>query len=321
MEILVVDDDATTRARLAFLLRRNGFKVELAEDGERAWAILDRHHFPLILTDWAMPRVDGLSLCSRIRAAHFSEYTYIILLTGHTEKSEVARGLEAGADDYITKPFDSGELLARLQVGTRILTMQAQMKSQQRQLEELASLDGLTGVLNRRALEDRLHEAHAQARRRFNPLSVALLDLDRFKQINDTHGHQAGDRVLQEIAARVKDVTREYDSVGRYGGEEFMVILTDASSDAAQVAAERIRRKVADAPVEFDGRWIPVTTSIGLATSLEPDEGQVQALIALADAGLYEAKRKGRNRIVARLLEPASDIGLRGPDDRAVEAG
>ena len=319
-EILIVDDDAATRASLTFLLRRNGFVVETAEDGERAWEILQHRHFSLILTDWVMPKLDGLGLCEKIRAAKFPEYTYIILLTGYTNKTEVTRGLEAGADDYISKPADSGELLARLQVGHRILEMQAHLKMQQRQLEELASIDGLTGVLNRRALEARLTEAHSQARRRVHPMSLALLDLDRFKLVNDTHGHQAGDCVLQNVATRVKKVIRNYDSVGRYGGEEFMVLLTDASQRDAMAAAERIRNVIGAKPVEFEGQCIPVTTSIGVATCLSPWQHQVAEIISVADGALYEAKHAGRNRVVVRVVDAtASRTSI--TDDMAAEVG
>ena len=317
MEILVVDDDATTRARLAFLLRRNGFSVEMAEDGERAWDRLEYKHFSLVVTDWAMPRLDGISLCKRIRAAQYPDYTYIILLTGHSEKSEVTRGLEAGADDYITKPFDSGELLARLRVGLRILSMQRRMQAQQRQLEELASLDGLTGVLNRRALEARLHEAYSHARRRKHPMSIAMLDLDHFKKVNDTHGHQAGDFVLQEVARRMKEVTRDYDSVGRYGGEEFMVVLTDASIEAGRIAAERIRRRICTDPVHTEHITIQVTASVGVATARHDMELAASQLVSAADACLYEAKRTGRNRVVVRAADRTEDITVVRPADRA----
>ena len=318
-EILVVDDDATTRARLQNLLQRNGYTTELAEDGASAWSLLKRKHFSFILTDWAMPNVDGLTLCQRIRDADYPDYTYIILLTGHTEKRKVERGLDAGADDYITKPFDSGELLARVRVGVRILALQRQMSEQRRKLEELASLDGLTGVLNRRALETRLDEAFSLARRRNHPISVAMLDLDRFKAVNDTYGHQAGDVVLQETARRIKDVTRDYDSVGRFGGEEFLVVLIDAAQDAAHTIAERIRRRIGEEPVCFEGRPIPVTTSIGVASSHHHQQS-VQSLVALADASLYEAKRKGRNRVVVGLVD-ATDEAPVPAFDRAARAG
>lgn len=319
VDVLVVEDDATTRARLAFLLRRNGLEVELAENGKRAWSLLEQRHFALVLTDWGMPEMDGLTLCRCIRKANFPDYTYIILLTGHTDKSEVTRGLEVGADDYITKPFHSGELMARLRVGLRILSMQARMQRQQRQLQELASLDGLTGVLNRRALEGRLSEAHAHAARRRNPLSVAMLDIDHFKSVNDTYGHQTGDRVLQEFARRVREVTRDYDAIGRYGGEEFLVILYEAGLEDARLAAERIRGRIADVPFEVDGQRIPVTTSVGVATCELPGEQQPPDLVACADAELYAAKRSGRNRVMAKRLATTPSVE-HGPG-RTAEAG
>ncbi|MEO1235125.1 MAG: diguanylate cyclase, partial [Myxococcota bacterium] len=233
LKILVVEDDAVTRARLAFLLRKNGYQVDVAEDGDQGWDAFQGDYYPIVLSDWSMPGLSGPELCGRIRAYEGELYTYLILITGKTEKSNIAQGLEAGADDYVTKPFDSGELLARLRTGRRILDLQASMRDAQRQLQELASRDGLTGVLNRRALEERLAELFSYLLRRATPLSLAMLDLDHFKRINDTYGHQAGDDVLREAALRVSGVVREYDAVGRYGGEEFMVLLPDTPADEA----------------------------------------------------------------------------------------
>lgn len=301
-EVLVVEDDATTRARLAFLLKKNGFMVSLAEDGQEASELIEARHFSLVLTDWTMPRLDGLGLVERIRKANFPEYTYIILLTGLTNKANIAAGLEAGADDYITKPFDSGELLARLRVGMRILTMQKRMQDQQRKLEEIASRDGLTGVLNRRALEERLLEAFSYYQRRGPPLTVALLDMDHFKEVNDTYGHQAGDAVLKDTARRIQGVTRDYDSVGRYGGEEFLVVLPDTPVLSARSIAERIRLAVCERPVCFEELEIPVTVSVGVTVVHRPYIGDVAEVISYADQCLYRAKNSGRNQVVEIVL-------------------
>lgn len=308
-EVLVVDDDATTRARLSFLLKKNGFTVSLAEDGEQAWTRIQEHHFALVLTDWSMPGMDGLALTEHIREAKFPDYTYIILLTGVTEKSQIARGLEAGADDYITKPFDSSELLARLRVGTRILRMQERLLVQQRKLEEIASRDGLTGVLNRRALDERLAEVYSYYRRRGAPLTVALLDLDHFKKVNDTYGHQAGDAVLKTVAERIGGVIRDYDSIGRYGGEEFLVLLPDTPVASARSIAERIRAAVCVAPVHFEGTDIPVTVSVGVAIVHQPYDGPVSEVVAVADQGLYRAKDQGRDQVVDTVLPEGTAAG------------
>lgn len=297
-KILVVEDDAVTRARLAFLLRKNGYQVDVADDGDSGWLRFQEAHYPIVLTDWSMPGLSGPELCERIRSYQGELYTYVILITGKTEKSNIAQGLDAGADDYVTKPFDSGELIARLRTGWRILNLQASMRRAQRQLEELASRDGLTGVLNRRALEERLKKAFTYFLRRRAPLSLAMLDLDHFKRINDNYGHQAGDDVLREAARRVTSVVREYDTVGRYGGEEFLVLLPDTATEEATAIAERVRQSIAEAPMETrDGGMIHASVSVGLATAHAEFCGNVKDVIESADAALYRAKRGGRNRV------------------------
>ncbi|MBX2811612.1 MAG: diguanylate cyclase [Myxococcales bacterium] len=297
-KILVVEDDAVTRARLAFLLRKNGYQVDVADDGDSGWIRFQELHYPIVLTDWLMPGLSGPELCERIRRYEGEVYTYVILITGKTEKSNIALGLEAGADDYVTKPFDSGELLARLRTGRRILDLQASMREAKRQLQDLASRDGLTEVLNRRALEERLAEAFTYFLRRGTPLSIAMLDLDHFKQINDNYGHQAGDDVLREAARRVTSMIREYDTIGRYGGEEFLVLLPDTPGEEATSIAERIRRSIAELPVETrDGGTIHASVSVGLATAHAGFRGNVKDVIESADAALYRAKRGGRNRV------------------------
>lgn len=297
-KILVVEDDAVTRARLAFLLRKNGYQVEVTEDGEAGWAAFRAGHFPIVLTDWSMPGLSGPDLVRRIREYDQELYTYLILITGKSDKAHIATGLEAGADDYVTKPFDSGELLARLRTGWRILSLQERMREAQRKLHELASRDGLTGVLNRRALEERLAEAFHFFQRRGPPLSLLMLDLDHFKHINDTYGHQAGDDVLRDAAKRVGQLVREYDFVGRYGGEEFMVVLPDTPADEAAQIAERIRRAVADSPIATrEGGDVHATVSVGVATLGDGFAGQLKDVVEAADGALYVAKREGRNRV------------------------
>lgn len=308
-KILVVEDDAVTRARLAFLLRKNSYEVDVAEDGDAGWQQFQNGYYPIVLTDWSMPGLSGPELCERIRNYEGELYTYLILITGKTEKSNIALGLEAGADDYVTKPFDSGELIARLRTGRRILDLQASMREAQRKLQELASRDGLTGVLNRRALEERIAEAFSYFLRRGSPLSIAMLDLDHFKTINDTYGHQAGDDVLREAARRVSSMVREYDAVGRYGGEEFMVLLPDTPLDEASVIAERIRAAIGEESINTrDGGAIDATVSVGLATAGSGFRGNVNEVIESADAALYRAKRSGRNRVEVGIGEGLQSV-------------
>jgi two-component system, cell cycle response regulator len=305
--VLVADDDAVTRARLSHLLQRNGYKVVIAEDGLAALALLETNHFPMVITDWSMPGLDGPQLCARIRALKSPLYTYVIMLTGKTEKKEVAVGLEAGADDFVTKPFDSGELLARLRVGRRLNEMQARMLETEKQLREVAERDGLTGVLNRRALDQRAHGAFSYFLRGGPSMSLAILDIDHFKSVNDRFGHQAGDAVLREIARRIADNLRGYDTVGRYGGEEFMLIYPDTPVDRGRAAAERIRQVITASPVEIGETSLKVTVSIGVVTIQAPFRGPLAKAIEMADEALYIGKKLGRDRVVATVL-PVPDL-------------
>ncbi len=305
-DVLVVDDDAVTRAQLRFLLLRNGYDVTIASSGEEGWDMLQQRHFPIVITDWSMPGMNGPDLCRLVRENLDDEYLYMILLTGMTEKQQVAKGLEAGADDYITKPFDSGELLARLRVGRRILSLQRSMRETQLELHEMAHQDGLTKVMNRRAIDGHLSDAIARLARATHPSTVALLDIDFFKRVNDTYGHQAGDAVLQEVAARIRDILRKTDKIGRYGGEEFIAILESADVDDAAEVAERIRMAVQELPIEHGGHEISVTISIGLCEAPAGYSGSSALVVERADAALYEAKRGGRNQVVLGSLEPES---------------
>ena len=307
-DVLIVDDDAVTRAQLRFLLLRNGYDVTVAASGEEAWEKLQQRHFSFCITDWSMPGMNGPDLCRLVRGRFDDEYLYVILLTGMTEKQQVAVGLEAGADDYITKPFDSGELLARLRVGRRILTLQRSMRETERQLRLMAHQDGLTNVMNRRAVDENLAKAVSRLRRSQHPCTIALLDIDFFKRVNDTYGHQAGDAVLKEVASRIRDVLRTNDMIGRYGGEEFIAILESADEASASQIAERIRVAIEEVPVEHAGTDIFVTISIGLCAAPAGYTGASAALVEAADSALYEAKRTGRNRVLTAELPDESNV-------------
>lgn len=300
--ILVVDDDRPTRFVLERMLTSHGFDVTTAENGRVAMEALEARPYSLVLTDWSMPEMDGEALCRWIRGRGQEEYVYVIILTAASDREYLTRGFEAGADDYVTKPFDEDELLARLRVGDRILKLQANMLETEQRLREIADRDGLTDLLNRRALDARLSEAFSFYRRRSRPLSVALLDLDHFKRVNDEFGHPAGDAVLRETARRVADAVRAYDTLGRYGGEEFMLILPDTLAWSARLVAERIRQVLNQAPVVHEHRIIPITASLGVATVDLGFVGDLSQLIEAADEALYEAKRRGRNRVVSITL-------------------
>lgn len=307
LDILIVDDDAVTRAQLRFLLVRNGYRVFVAENGQDGWKMMQERYFPICITDWSMPGMDGPDLCRLVRTQIESEdYNYMILLTGMSEKAQITTGLEAGADDYITKPFDTGELLARLRVGRRILRLQHDMRETQRKLHMMASRDGLTNVMNRRALDESLDAAIARVGRGGRPVSVAILDIDFFKKVNDTHGHLAGDAVLKEVADRIRQVTRSHDLVGRYGGEEFVVILDGADASAAEQVATRMRIAIEEVPVAYGDTEIAVTASVGLATADAGYRGNVAGVVDAADGALYEAKRGGRNRVTCAPLLSAA---------------
>jgi two-component system cell cycle response regulator len=234
-----------------------------------------------------------MELCRRIRSRQGASYQYILVVTAKDDRQDIVRGLEAGADDYLTKPFDKGELRARLRAGTRILTLQEDLIEAREDLRFQATHDVLTGIWNRRALLDLLHREIERAARSHSSTGVLMLDLDHFKKINDTYGHLAGDAVLTETAQRITQVVRSYDFVGRYGGEEFLVVLPGCDREQAQQSAERIRRAVSGAPVLVASSEISVTISIEATATQSASETEA---LAVADAALYQAKDAGRNR-------------------------
>lgn len=288
MKILVAEDDATSRLVLGATLRSLGHEVTTVEDGAAALEAWRREEFGLVISDWLMPLLDGPGLCRHIRAERRPHYTYVILLTSLEGKGNYLSGIEAGADDFVTKPLDREVLAARLTVAERIIDLHEALRTE-------ATRDRLTGLLNRGAILDALqHELH-RAAREGGATATMLLDIDHFKRVNDTHGHLVGDAVLREIARRVQTTLRPYDRVGRFGGEEFVVLITHGDSGQSELIAERIRSAAASEPVEMPGGApVPVTVSIGIAIGVgSPDDPD--ALLAAADRALYRAKANGRN--------------------------
>lgn len=295
MKILIADDDPVSRRLLEGTLTRLGQEVVSVADGSAALAHLLTADAPrLAILDWMMPGLDGLAVCREIRK-RTEPYVYVILLTARDRREDMVAALDAQADDFLTKPFDSVELRARLQSGQRVLELQERLLETQAALRHQATHDHLTGLWNRRMILDELGRSLPRTIDSKLPFAVAVADLDHFKQINDTHGHAAGDVVLQEAARRLRSALRDYDSVGRYGGEEFLVLLPGCDGASAHVVAERARAAIAMEPADCDGTPVPMTASIGVAFTSSAVDAAV--LIDAADAALYRAKAGGRNRV------------------------
>jgi len=299
-KILVADDSELSRRLLEASLTKRGYEVLTAADGDQAWSILQRQASPsLAILDWMMPGLDGLELCRRLRQQAREPYVYVILLTAKDRKEDILDGLRAGADDYLKKPVDGDELEARLRAGKRIVDLQSELIAAREALRNRADHDALTGLWNRGAILEVLGRELARARRCGAPLAVALVDLDHFKAINDTHGHPAGDAVLREAASRMSSSVRPYDAVGRYGGEEFLIVLPGCDVPFGMAAAERLRNSLAKEGIQVGDRRLPVTCSIGIASSAGDPEPNAEALVTAADQALYRAKAEGRNRVCA----------------------
>jgi diguanylate cyclase (GGDEF)-like protein len=297
MRVLVAEDNPVFQSMLRTMLVKWNYDAIIARDGDEAWRILESENAPrLAILDWMMPEVDGVELCRRVRAANREPYVYILLLTARTESQDLVEGMEAGADDYLTKPFNAHELRVRLRAGRRILDLQEELLQAREALREQATHDSLTGLLNRASIREALENELCRAARRSLPVALLMADLDRFKQINDTRGHLAGDAVLREAARRMKHAVRCYDSVGRYGGEEFLIVLPGCDGESGSVQAERIREAVAGEPFQAGSQLFSVTCSIGLAWR-HGVETSADSLVRDADTALYLAKDRGRNRV------------------------
>jgi two-component system cell cycle response regulator len=299
MRILIAEDDAIFRRILQSTLGKWGYEVITANDGARAWEILQQENPPkLVLLDWVMPELDGVEVCRLVRAQKDKPYTYILLLTAKDKKEDMITALEAGVDDFVSKPFDSMELRGRLRAGKRIIKLQDELLAARAELQYTATHDSLTGILNRPAILQEFARSLARVERSCEPIAVALADVDHFKLINDTHGHIAGDMVLKEISHRMNQCVRPYDCIGRYGGEEFLLAFEGCDLQGAAHCADRLRNCINHEPVLADGKAVGVTISIGIAFAENARPEDSAALIRLADEALYDAKKSGRDRCV-----------------------
>lgn len=314
--ILIAEDDPVSRRLLhAFLVKWN-YEVEAASDGLEALRMLEADDAPpLAILDWMMPGMEGTEICRRVRQLTGRPYTYILLLTARNLKGDLLRGLAFGADDYLTKPFDAPELRARLHVGLRILNLQRELIAAREELRFKATYDALTGLPNRGVVLDALAREHARCVREGGGFGIVLADLDRFKSVNDTYGHLAGDEILCETARRMRSCIRPYDVAGRYGGEEFLIAAPSSDRDNSIALAERIRLALASRPVRFESREIPVTASFGVTVRSCANPCELPVLLRLADEALYRAKAAGRNRV-----EFSSSDSVASPADVADKA-
>jgi diguanylate cyclase (GGDEF)-like protein len=308
MKVLIADDSIVSRHMLEATVKKWGYDPVVASDGQEAWTILQRPDAPqLAVLDWVMPSITGVELCKLVRQQQREAYTYILLLTSKNQREDLIEGMTSGADDYITKPFNHHELQVRIRAGRRIVELQAELLRTQAALREQATHDALTKILNRHTIFEVLDRELRRSERESLPVGIAMLDIDHFKIVNDTYGHIAGDAVLRESARRIKTAIRSYDSVGRYGGEEFLVILPGCDEACTRSQSERIRRVLANEamPIHDENTTdtsLALTASLGCTTALPGLKISPEMLLQIADESLYEAKRAGRNRVVFRSI-------------------
>jgi len=301
MKVLVAEDSLLYQRLLLGCLGDWGFEPLPVKDGAHAWDVLQRPDSPkLALLGWVLPGIDGLELCRRLRKRTDCPYVYTILLTANGRKDELIEGLDAGADDYLIKPFDNQELRVRLQTGSRVVRLQEELMSAHAALRDLAAHDPLTNLLNRREIFEFLRRELHRARRQREPVGLIMADVDFFKKVNDTFGHLAGDHVLMEVAHRLRSQLRTYDGIGRYGGEEFLMVMPGCEASVARQRAEHLRQCVAASAICAPGHTVRVTVSMGVTCST-PGEMAPEALLEAADSALYKAKQNGRNRVEERL--------------------
>ena len=317
LNFLIAEDDPVSRTRLKRFLERSGYTVIAAKDGPEGWRLFqrekDRINFAIL--DQGMSRLSGIELCKQIKSSDVSHYIYVILLSAKEDTEDIVSGFKAGADDYITKPFDNEELISRIKVGQRIIALEKKLKTAYQKLHRVyqklriaAVTDSLTGFLNRGALFERLGRELLHAYQQDISLCLVMLDIDHFKRINDTHGHLFGDEILKSVAQRLKGAVRPYDFIGRYGGEEFLIVLIGVDENVAYSVAERIRRTISDREFEVNGLKLSITVSLGVVPVKVSEHGDIESLkdklLLASDRALYKAKEEGRNRVV--MAKPTS---------------
>ena len=305
-KILLVEDSRTQALRLQFILQAHGFESDVAINGREALEKLNEKYYPIIITDWVMPVMDGEELCRTVRARPFDGYVFIFLVTSKDDPADIVAGLEAGADDYLTKPVSELELIARLSTAKRIIDLERSLKKRNEEVLHLSVTDALTHIHNRSYYNSHCPAYITRAQRSGQPISGVMCDIDHFKKVNDTYGHLAGDEVLKAFAAALKGVLRtDVDLLVRYGGEEFVVLLPETDADTAEVVAERMRDTIEALRVHYEGATLKVTSSFGVVTYVPSGQEQqvtVEQLMMVADDCLYQAKREGRNCVRSAAL-------------------
>jgi diguanylate cyclase (GGDEF)-like protein len=313
MRILIAEDDPVSRRVLVKTLQKWEHEVVVCSDGAQAWKSLQTNDSPqLAILDWMMPEMDGLEVCKEVRRRTAEPYVYILLLTARSQKEDLIAGMEAGADDYLTKPFDAQELRVKLHAGKRVLDLQSELIAAREALRLQATHDPLTNLRNRAAILEVLKQELARSAREDKFVGILMADVDHFKHINDTFGHQAGDRVLSEMAARMMCSIRPYDVAGRYGGEEFLIILPGCDMHTATMVAERLRATVGEEPFDLGTRKLLITCSLGVVSSFDTTEAKIDWVIGLADSALYQAKNAGRDCVRSATENECTSEALNG---------
>ena len=302
----MAEDNAVSRKLLERILNQAGYEVVSVQNGREALGVFKENFFPIVLTDWGMPEMDGLQLCRAIRELGSDGYVFIFLITARDSKDDIIVGLEAGADDYLTKPFDRAELIARLKTAIRVLELEKSLKDAYEKIKTLSITDKLTGCYNRTYMDEYLFKEIRRAERYGNPISLVMADIDHFKRVNDTYGHPAGDLTLKNFVASMENgLRKDIDWMARYGGEEFLIVMPETDFESAMSSAERLRKSVSEDITSFKGEEIRITASFGVAgfvPSTTKEKTPYEAIIDQADKALYQAKNEGRNRVRGKVF-------------------